>query len=122
MDGEITVYHWTEKPGEEEVIQGGVVARARFRISPEPGAAAWWERSPGSLTIRVVHSFCVLDPGISAPEFQPLNFTPRKSRRPDPSSLVALVLRAGFLKKISIFSKRATGLTYFSVFVLIIRI
>ena len=27
----------TKKPGEEEGIQGGVVARARFRIPPEPG-------------------------------------------------------------------------------------
>ena len=49
---------WLPEPGSE----------SGFRISPEPGAAAWWERSPGSLTIRVVHSFCVLDPGISAPE------------------------------------------------------
>ena len=54
-------------------------SESRFRIPPEPGAAAWWERSPGSLTIRVVHSFCVLDPGISAPEFQPLNFTPGRA-------------------------------------------
>ena len=54
-------------------------SESRFRIPPEPGAAAWWERSPGSLTIRVVHSFCVLDPGISAPEFQPRNFTPGRA-------------------------------------------
>ena len=44
VDGAITLYHWTEKPGEEEVIQGGVVARSpvqnpRFRISPEPGGS-----------------------------------------------------------------------------------
>ena len=42
MDGAITVYYGTKKKVEEEVIQGGVVAGARFRISPEPGAAAWW--------------------------------------------------------------------------------
>ena len=42
MDGAITVYYGTKKTVEEEVIQGGVVAGARFRIPPEPGAAAWW--------------------------------------------------------------------------------
>ena len=49
MDGAITVYHGTKKTVEEEVIQGGVVARspvqnlagAGFRIMPEPGVAAW---------------------------------------------------------------------------------
>ena len=49
----------------------------------------------------------------------------RKNRRPDPSSLVALVVRAGFLKKNFYFFQKgywATGITYFSVFVLIIRI
>ena len=40
MDGAITLYHWTEKPGEEEVIQGGVVARARFRIPVQNLAGA----------------------------------------------------------------------------------
>ena len=35
-------------------------SESRFRISPEPGAAAWWERSPGSQTIRVVHRFSLL--------------------------------------------------------------
>ena len=60
---------------------------ARFGISAESSAVAWWgqrlggERSPGSLTIRVVHSFSGswtlgfqpwnFSPGISAPEFQP---------------------------------------------------
>ena len=46
----------------------------------------------------------------------------RKSQRPEPSSLV---VRAGFLKKNFHFSQTdyfTTGITYFSVFVLINRI
>ena len=60
VGGAITLYDGSKRPVEEEVIQGGVVAGARFRIPPEPGAAAWWERSPGSPTIRVVHRFSLL--------------------------------------------------------------
>ena len=49
---------------------------ARFGISVESSAAAWWgqrlggERSPGSLTIRGVHRFSLL------------GFQSRKGRRP----------------------------------------
>ena len=103
----------SKKPVEEEVIQGGVVAGARFRISPEPGAAAWW----GEISCLPDH------PG--GPQVFSLELSARKSRGPDPSSLVALVLRAGFLKKNFYFFQKgywATGITYFSVFVLIIRI
>ena len=113
MDGAITLYHWTEKPGEEEVIQGGVVAGARFRIPVQNPAGArgsglvgeisWLPDHPGGPQFLCPGPWD-FSPGISAPEFHP-----RKSRRPDPSSLVALVLRAGFLKK-SIFPKKATGL------------
>ena len=111
VDGAITVYHWTEKPGEEEVIQGGVVAGARFRIpgsesrfiipvqnlagargSGLVGEISWLPDHPGGPQFLCPGPWN-FSPGISAPEFHP-----RKSRRPDPSSVVALVLRAGFLK------------------------
>ena len=50
----------TKKPGEEEGIQGGVVARARFRIPPEP----WGSGLVGEISwlpiIRVVHRFSLL--------------------------------------------------------------
>ena len=53
---------------------------ARFRIRPEPGAAAWWgeiflPQFPGSLTIRVVHSLT----GAWALGFQPLDFSPGRA-------------------------------------------
>ena len=69
VDGAITLYDGSKRPGEEEVIQGGVVARSpvqnpgsesRFRISPEPGAAAWWGEISWLPTIRVVHRFSLL--------------------------------------------------------------
>ena len=59
----------SKRPGEEEVIQGGVVAGARFRIPVQnpgsgsrrsPGQRLGGERSPGSPTIRVVHRFSLL--------------------------------------------------------------
>ena len=63
-----------QKPGSE----------SRFRIPPEPGAAAWWGEiswlpdHPGGPQV-----FCPgpwdFSPGISAPEFQPLNFTPGRA-------------------------------------------
>ena len=54
-------YRWSccPEPGSE----------SRFRIRPEPGAAAWWGDPPGSLTIRVVHSLS----GAWALGFQPWN-------------------------------------------------
>ena len=59
-------YRWSccPEPGSE----------SRFRIQPEPGAAAWWGDPPGSLTIRVVHSLS----GAWALGFQPWN-----RRRPE---------------------------------------
>ena len=39
VDGAITVYHGTKKPVEEEVIQGGVVAGARFSPVQNPAGA-----------------------------------------------------------------------------------
>ena len=59
-------YRWSccPEPGSE----------SRFRIRPEPGAAAWWGDPPGSLTIRVVHSLS----GAWALGFQPWN-----RRRPE---------------------------------------
>ena len=59
-------YKWSccPEPGSE----------SRFRIRPEPGAAAWWGDPPGSLTIRVVHSLS----GSWA-----LGFQPRNRRRPE---------------------------------------
>ena len=86
---------------------------SRFRISPEPGAAAWW----GEISWLSDH------PG--GPQVFSLELSARKSRRPDPSSPVALVPRTGFLKKNFHFFQKgywATGITYFPVFVLIIRI
>ena len=54
----------TKKPGEEEGIQGGVVAGARFSPVQNPAGARGHrpggERSPGSLTIRWVHRFSLL--------------------------------------------------------------
>ena len=40
MDGAITVYYGTKETVEEEDIQGGVVARARFRIPVQNLAGA----------------------------------------------------------------------------------
>ena len=65
VDGAITLYDGSKRPGEEEVIQGGVVAGARFRIPGSesrrsPGQRLGGERSPGSPTIRVVHRFSLL--------------------------------------------------------------
>ena len=123
VDGAITLYDGSKRPGEEEVIQGGVVAGARlpeFTVQNHgsesrrsPGQRLGGERSPGSPTIRVVHRFSLL------------SFQPGRASALSPSSLVALVLRAGFLKKNFYFFQKgywATGITYFSVFVLIIRI
>ena len=62
----------TKKPVGEEVIQGGVVAGARFRIPPEPGAAAWW----GEISWLPDH------PG--GPQVFSLELSARKSRRPEP--------------------------------------
>ena len=56
---------WNQESGRGGGPIGGVVARSpvqnpgsesRFRIRPEPGAAAWWGDPPGFLAIRVVHS------------------------------------------------------------------
>ena len=91
MDGAITVYYGTKKTVEEEDIQGGVVARARFRIPVQNLAGArgsglveeisWLPDHPGGPQVFV------LDPGISAPEFQPRNFTPGRARVLSLSSL-----------------------------------
>ena len=70
---------------------------ARFRIRPEPGAAAWWGDPPGSLAIRVVHSLS----GAWALGFQPWN-----RRRPEEKCFK--YTRGDYRKKISIFSKKAT--------------
>ena len=78
-----------------------LLSGARFRISPEPGAAAWW----GEISCLPDH------PG--GPQGFSLELSALRSRSPDPSSLVALVLRAGFLKKNFYFSQTgywATGL------------
>ena len=72
---------------------------ARFRISAEPGAAAWWGDPPGSLTIRVVHSLS----GSWALGFQPWN-----RRRPEEKYFK--YTRGIIEKKICIFSKKATQL------------
>ena len=56
----------TKKPGRRKSSRVELLPGARFRISLEPGAVAWWgqrlgrRRSPGSLTIRMVHSFSLL--------------------------------------------------------------
>ena len=74
------------------------VQNPRFRIPPEPGAAAWW----GEISWLPDH------PG--GPQVFSLELSARKSRRPDPSSLAALLLRAGFLKKkFLFFPKRLLG-------------
>ena len=65
----------TKRLGEEEVLQVELLPGARFRIRPEPGAAAWWGDPPGSLTIRVVHSLS----GAWALGFQPLDFSPGRA-------------------------------------------
>ena len=65
VDGAITLYYGTKRPGEEERIQGGVVARSPVQ---NPGSESrrslgqrlGGERSPGSPTIRVVHRFSLL--------------------------------------------------------------
>ena len=63
-----------------------------------PGQRLGGERSPGSPTIRVVHRFSLL------------SFQPGRASVLSPSSLVALVLRAGFLKKkFLFFPKRLLG-------------
>ena len=72
---------------------------ARFRIRPEPGAAAWWGDHPGSLTIRVVHSLS----GAWALGFQPWN-------RRCPEEKCFKYTRGIIEKRISIFSKKATWL------------
>ena len=81
VDGAITLYDGSKRPGEEEVIQGGVVAGARFRIpgsesrlriSPEPGAAAWW----GEISWLSDH------PG--GPQVFSLELSALKSQRPEP--------------------------------------
>ena len=92
-------------PGARSPVQNPG-SESRFRIRPEPGAAAWWgeillPQFQGSLTIRVVHRFFLLGPGISAPEFQP-----RNRRRPEDKYYK--YPRGIIEKKISIFSKKAT--------------
>ena len=81
MGGAITLYDGSKRPGEEEVIQGGVVAGARFRIPvqnprfripPEPGAAAWW----GEISWLSDH------PG--GPQVFSLELSALKSQRPEP--------------------------------------
>ena len=62
-------------------------SESRFRIRPEPGAAAWWGDPPGSLAIRVVHSLS----GAWALGFQPWN-----RRGPEKS---ALSMRGGITEK-----------------------
>ena len=85
-------------------------SESRFRIPPEPrgsglvGEISWLPDHPGGPQFLCPGPWD-FSPGISAPEFHP-----RKSRRPDPSSLVALILRAGFLKKkFLFFPKRLLG-------------
>ena len=118
VDGAITVYHWNQETGGGRGYPGWSCCRSpvqnpRFRIPPEPGAAAWW----GEISWLSDHP--------CGPQVFSLELSARKSRRPDPSSPVALVPRTGFLKKNFYFFQKgywATGITYFSVFVLIIRI
>ena len=57
VDGLITVYHWNQETGGGTGYPGWSCCRSpvqnpRLRIPLEPGASAWWERSPGSPTIR----------------------------------------------------------------------
>ena len=96
-------YRWSccPEPGSE----------SRFRISAEPGAAAWWGDPPGSLTIRVVHSLS----GSWA-----LGFQPRKNRRPEEKYFKYPL---GIIEKKFYFFQKgylATGVTFFTVPVLII--
>ena len=88
MDGAITVYYGTKKTVEEEDIQGGVVARARFRIPVQNLAGARGSGLVGRDLLAPRPSgwstgFCPgpwdFSPGISAPEFQPW-----RSQRPEP--------------------------------------
>ena len=85
---------------------------ARFRIRPEPGAAAWWGDPPGSLAIRVVHSLS----GAWALGFQPWN-----RRRPEEKCFK--YTRGDYRKKNFYFFQKgylATKMTFFTVPVLII--
>ena len=76
VDGAITVYHGTKRPGEEEVIQGGVVAGARFRIPVQNPAGARGSGLVGEISWLPDH------PG--GPQVFSLELSARKSQRPEP--------------------------------------
>ena len=103
----------TKKPGEEEVIQGGVVAGARFRIPVQNLAGA---RGNG-----LVERDLLAPRPSGGPQVFSLELSARRSQHPEPSSLV--VRAGGCLKKNFYFSQTgylATGVTFFTVPVLII--
>ena len=70
-----------------------LLPEARFRIPVQnlAGASAWW----GEISWLPDHPG---GPQVFSLELS-AELSARRSQRPDPSSLVALVLRAGFLKK-----------------------
>ena len=110
VDGAITPRRGTKRPGRKKSYRVELLPGARFGISVESSAVAWWgqrlggERSPGSLTIRGVHSFS----GSWTLGFQPRNFSPGRAGALSISSLSNT--RGIIEKKISIFSKQATWL------------
>ena len=77
VDGAITVYHWNQETGGGRGYPGWSCCRSpvqnpRFRIPPEPGAAAWW----GEISWLPDH------PGV--PQVFSLELSARKSQRPEP--------------------------------------
>ena len=83
---------------------------ARFRIPVQNLGGAWGSGLVGRSSGFPDHPggpqfIWVLGPGISAPEFQPRNFSPGTAGALRKSTLST---RAGLLKKNSIFSKKAT--------------
>ena len=81
----------TKKPGEEEGIQGGVVASPVQNPGSEsrrsPGASAWW----GEISWLPDHPV--------GPQVFSLEISALRIQRPDPSSPVVLVVRTGTLEK-----------------------
>ena len=85
VDGAITLYDGSKRPGRKKASRVELLpepgSESSVQDSPEPGAAAWW----GEISWFPDHPggpqfFWVLDPGISAPEFQPWNFSPGRAR------------------------------------------
>ena len=84
VDGAITLYNGSKRPGRKKA--------SRVELLPEPGSESrrirvqrlGGERSPGSLTIRGVHSFS----GSWTLGFQPRNFSPGRARVLRESNLI----------------------------------